>query len=100
MIIIRGMLVSACLLLAAVAVAANPLLPITTAQQDAETMARTGLLKHCGRNAIGSLEGIGAGATREQAIRNCCYFNQRKPMEIGVAYSVRTGKYFAVIRYK
>ena len=71
---------------------------ITTAQQDAETMARTGVLKHC-RTAGGRLEGIGCGSSREKAIRNCCYWG-RPYIEIGVARSIRTGRYFAVVRYK
>lgn len=71
---------------------------MTTAQQDAETMARTGILKHC-RTAGGRLEGIGCGASREQAIRNCCFWG-RPYIEIGVARSIRTGRYFAVVRYK
>ena len=71
---------------------------ITTAQADAETMARTGVLRHC-RTAGGRLEGIGCGASREEAIRNCCYWG-RPYIEIGVARSIRTGRYFAVVRYK
>ena len=71
---------------------------ITTAQADAETMARTGILRHC-RTAGGRLEGIGCGASREEAIRNCCYWG-RPSIEIGVARSIRTGRYFAVVRYK
>ena len=71
---------------------------ITTAQQDAETMARTGVLRHC-RTAGGRLEGIGCGSSREEAIRNCCYWG-RPYIEIGVARSIRTGRYFAVVRYK
>jgi hypothetical protein len=71
---------------------------ITTAQQDADTMARTGVLRHC-RTAGGRLEGIGSGSSREQAIRNCCYWG-RPYIEIGVARSIRTGRYFAVVRYK
>ena len=71
---------------------------ITTAQADAETMARTGILRHC-RTAGGRLEGIGCGSSREEAIRNCCYWG-RPYIEIGVARSIRTGRYFAVVRYK
>ena len=68
----------------------------TTAQQDAETMARTGILKHC--RTGGRLEGIGSGATREQAIRNCCYWG-RPYREIGIARS-RSGIWYAVVRYR
>ena len=70
---------------------------ITTAQQDAETMARTGILRHCGRSG-GRREGIGTGTTREQAIRNCCFWGQLQPVEIGVAQG-RNGRWFACIRY-
>ena len=71
---------------------------VTTAQQDAETMARTGVLRHCGRSG-GRREGIGLGATREQAIRNCCFYGQLRPVEIGVARG-RSGRWFACIRYE
>lgn len=71
---------------------------ITTAQQDAETMARTGILKHC-RTAGGRLEGIGCGASREQAIRNCCFWG-RPYIDLGVARSIRTGRYYACVRYR
>lgn len=70
---------------------------ITTAQQDAETMARTGILRHCGRSG-GILEGIGCGSSRESAIRNCCFWG-RPYREIGVCQS-RSGKWFACVRYK
>lgn len=69
----------------------------TSAQQDAETMARTGLLKHCGTSG-GSLEGIGRGPTRESAIKNCCFWG-RPYREIGAAKS-RSGVWFAVVRYR
>ena len=71
---------------------------ITTAQQDAETMARTGVLRHCGR-AGGRREGIGfstSGPT--QAYSNCCFNNGRyRILERGVARGPRG--WFAVIRY-
>ena len=71
---------------------------ITTAQQDADTMARTGILRHCRRNG-GSLEGIGFSATSaDGAIKNTCYWNSgRKPRDIGVARGARG--WFAVVRY-
>jgi hypothetical protein len=70
---------------------------ITTAQTDADEMARTGVLRHCGR-AGGRREGIGTGSTREQAIRNCCFWGQYQPVEIGVAQGPR-GRWYAVVRY-
>ena len=71
---------------------------ITTAQQDAETMARTGVLRHCGRSG-GILEGIGmSSVSADAALRRCCYWG-RPYREIGIARS-RSGVWYAVVRYK
>ena len=71
---------------------------MTTAQQDAETMARTGILRHC-RTAGGCVEGIGmSSVSADAAIRRCCFWG-RPYREIGVARS-RSGVYFAVVRYR
>ena len=71
---------------------------ITTAQADAETMARTGVLRHCGRSG-GILEGIGmSSVSADAALRRCCYWG-RPYREIGIARS-RTGVWYAVVRYK
>lgn len=72
---------------------------ISSAQDDAEEMARTGVLRHCGRNG-GRREGIGTGSTPEAAFRNCCFYGRYRIVEKGVAYSPARGKYFAVIRYE
>jgi hypothetical protein len=72
---------------------------ITSAQQDAEEMARTGVLRHCGR-AGGRREGIGTGSTPDAALRNCCYYGRYRIVEKGVAYSPTRRQYFAVIRYE
>jgi hypothetical protein len=72
---------------------------ITTAQEDAETMARTGILRHCGR-AGGRREGIGMGPTPQAAERNCCYYGRYRIVEKGVAWSPVKRAYFAVIRYE
>jgi hypothetical protein len=72
---------------------------ISSAQQDAEEMARTGVLRHCGR-AGGRREGIGTGSTPDAAIRNCCYYGRYRIVEKGVAYSPTRRQYFAVIRYE
>lgn len=72
---------------------------ITSAQEDAEEMARTGILRHCGR-AGGRREGIGTGPTPEAALRNCCYYGRYRIVEKGVAYSPTRRAYFAVIRYE
>lgn len=78
---------------------------ITTAQQDADSMARTGVLRHCGR-AGGRREGIGFSSSGpEAAERACCFYQDAmrgryRIVERGVAYSpVRRG-WFAVIRYE
>jgi len=72
---------------------------ITSAQTDAEEMARTGILRHCGR-AGGRREGIGMGSTPDAALRNCCYYGRYRIVERGVAYSPIRRAYFAVIRYE
>ena len=71
---------------------------ITTAQQDADTMARTGVLRHCGRSG-GILEGIGmSSVSADAALRRCCYWG-RPYREIGLARS-RSGIWYAVVRYR
>jgi hypothetical protein len=72
---------------------------VTTAQQDAETMARTGVLRHCGRNG-GRREGIGFGSTPEQAMKNCCFYGKYRIVEKAVAWSPMRRAWFAVIRYE
>ena len=77
---------------------------ITSAQQDAETMARTGVLRHCGRSG-GRREGIGYGATPEAAERACCFYSDAmrgryRIVERGVAYSPSRRAYFACLRYE
>jgi len=72
---------------------------ISSAQEDAEEMARTGVLRHCGRNG-GRREGIGMGSTPDAALRNCCYYGRYRIVERGVAYSPARRAYFAVIRYE
>ena len=68
-----------------------------TAQDDADEMARTGILAH--RGNCGCLEGVGMADTRERAIARCCYWNTgHEVIEIGVARG-RCGKWFACVRY-
>lgn len=72
---------------------------VTTAQADAEHMARTGVLRHCGR-AGGRREGIGfSTAGPDAAERNCCYYGRYRVVERGVAYSPSRRGWFAVLRY-
>ena len=70
----------------------------TTAQEDAETMARTGVMRHQGRCRC--IEGVGMASTRDGAIRRCCYWGQRAVAEIGVCQSRLTGRWFACVRYR
>ena len=96
----RIAIVLAALLCCQIGRADNPVvttITITTAQQDAETMARTGILRHCGRSG-GRTEGIGFSvSSADGAIKSCCYWGTRKPREIGVARGSRG--WFAVVRY-
>lgn len=72
---------------------------VTTAQDDADAMARTGVLRHCGR-AGGRREGIGfSTAGPDAAIRSCCFYGRYKIVEKGVAWSPLRRGWFAVIRY-
>ncbi len=73
---------------------------IGSAQADADEMARTGILRHCGRSG-GRREGIGfSTAGPDEACRNCCFYGRYRIVEKGVAWSpVRRG-WFAVIRYE
>lgn len=67
-----------------------------TAQQDADEMARTGVLRH--RSSCGCREGIGMGATAEQALANCCYYGRYAIREKAVSRGLN-GRWYAVIRY-
>jgi len=72
---------------------------ISSAQDDAEHMARTGILRHCGRNG-GRREGIGfSTAGPDHALQSCCYYGRYRIVEKGVAYSPARRGWFAVIRY-
>jgi len=92
-------IVLAIALMAGTAQAQTVTVTVTTAQQDAETMARTGVLRHCGRNG-GRREGIGVGSTPEQALRNCCFYGKYRIVEKAVAWSPVRRAWFAVIRYE
>lgn len=70
---------------------------IVTAQDHALVLARRGTLVH---SSCGQTEGIGCGATPDQARRNCCFFGRREIVEEGVAYSPITRRWYAVIRYR
>ena len=76
---------------------------IVSAQQAADDMARTGVLRHCGR-AGGKREGIGfSSSSADAAVRSCCYYQDAmrgryRIVERGVARGPRG--WFAVIRYE
>jgi hypothetical protein len=73
---------------------------ISSAQQDAEIMARSGVLRHC-NTAGGRREGIGfSSAGPDAAERNCCFYGRYRIVEKGVAYSTLRRGWFAVIRYE
>jgi hypothetical protein len=68
----------------------------TTAQADADEMARTGILRH--RGGCGCREGIGMGASPEQALSNCCFYGRYAVREKAVSRGVN-GRWYAVVRY-
>jgi hypothetical protein len=76
---------------------------IVSAQQAADDMARTGVLRHCGR-AGGRREGIGfSTSSAQRAIESSCYYSDAmrgryRIVEKGVARGPRG--WFAVIRYE
>ena len=70
----------------------------TSAQQDADDMARTGRFGH--RGGAGCREGIGYGSTPEQALSNCCYNNGRYVIRERAVSRGANGRYYAVIRYE
>lgn len=48
---------------------------------------------------IGSAEGVGMSSrSREDAIRNCCFWGKRQPISIQTSY--RNGLHYAVVRYR
>ena len=94
------------LMLAAAQAKAEQTFSVTTivsAQQAADDMARTGVLRHCGR-AGGRREGIGfSSSSPDAAYRSCCYYQDAQRgryriVERGVARGPRG--WFAVIRYE
>lgn len=69
-----------------------------SAQEHAESLAATGTFGHCGRRG-GGYEGIGVGATPDDACRRCCYWGQRRVREIGTAWCPVRRAWVAVVRY-
>ena len=74
--------------------------PPTLAQRKANTQAIRGKLGHVGGGfAGGRAEGVGKGRTRESAIRHCCYWGKRKPIQIGAAKGAN-GWWYACVIYR
>lgn len=72
---------------------------IVSAEASAQQMARTGILRHCGR-AGGRREGIGFSTTSpSSALRACCYHGRYPIAEQAVVWSPIRRGWFAVIRY-
>ena len=72
---------------------------IVSAEESCQQMARTGILRHCGR-AGGRREGIGfSTASPESARRACCFFGRYRIVEEAVVWSPIRRGWFAVIRY-
>jgi hypothetical protein len=68
-----------------------------SAQQSASTSAAQGRMAH--RGGSYRYEGVGYSAvSAQQAIRNCCYYGQRTPIEIAVSRG-RNG-WYACVRYR
>lgn len=68
------------------------------AQAKAETQARQGVMRHVGGSfGAGRFEGVGFSTeSADHAIRQCCYWGQRQPVDIGVARG-RAGWYATVL---
>jgi hypothetical protein len=68
-----------------------------SAQQSASASAAQGRMAH--RGGSYRYEGVGFSAvSAQQAIRNCCYYGQRTPIEIAVSRG-RNG-WYACVRYR
>lgn len=67
-----------------------------TAQDAANHMARIGRIGHFGGNP--GYEGVGMGATPDQAMRNCCYFGRFAIRDHGCAQGAN-GMWYACNRY-
>jgi hypothetical protein len=69
----------------------------STAQGVAQTQADKGYCGHFGGNS--GYEGVGySQVSGDHAIRNCCYWGQKTPIDIGVARG-RNG-WYACVRYR
>ena len=88
----RFALAMACLTLTSIAQAQG-----LSAQASAQSSAQCGRMAH--RGGSYRFEGVGfSTASAQAAIRNCCYYGQRTPVEIGVSRG-RNG-WYACVRYR
>jgi hypothetical protein len=88
----RFALAMACLTLTSIAQAQG-----LSAQASAQSSAQCGRIAH--RGGSYRYEGVGfSTASAQAAIRNCCYYGQRTPVEIGVSRG-RNG-WYACVRYR
>jgi hypothetical protein len=68
-----------------------------SAQESAELQARRGRVGHMGGSY--RYEGVGfSTSSADDAIRNCCYYGKRTPIEIGVARG--SNGWYACVRYR
>lgn len=64
----------------------------------AQSIAASGRLSHAGA-LVGTYEGIGYSTrSADEAIRSCCYWGARQPVDIGVARG--SGGWYAVVGYR
>jgi len=96
----RSFLLTLALLVCGTVANGQTTVTITTAQTDADYMARTGRFGHCGRHGSG-YEGIGfSTVSADHAIRSCCFWGKRRPVEIATSFSARRRGWVAVVRYR
>jgi hypothetical protein len=100
----RGLIVLAFLMLSGVASADTNVyarrVNISSAHDDAIVMARTGVMRHCGR-AGGRREGIGfSTVSADHAVRSSCFYGRYRIVERAVVWSPIRRGWFAVIRYE
>ena len=100
----RGSIVVALLMLSGVAFADTNVyarrVNISSAHDDATVMARTGVMRHCGR-AGGRREGIGfSTVSADHAVRSSCFYGRYRIVERAVVWSPIRRGWFAVIRYE
>ena len=69
----------------------------SSAQGVANIQSQRNSMGHCGGNR--GYEGVGfSSISADHAIKNCCYWGQKTPVEIGVARGARG--WYACVRYR